>query len=82
MKAEMILIFLPSYSPDYNSIKTSFAILKAWLCYHICLAERYIGGFEQFLKNAILQMNEEVFQTVNDQIGNPKNLFKNCQIGV
>ena len=30
----MQLIYLPLYSPDYNSIEPAFYSIKAWLCCH------------------------------------------------
>ena len=35
------LIYLPTYSPDYNPIETSFAVLKQWLKKHGHLVKLY-----------------------------------------
>lgn len=40
-EANVLLIYLPLYSPDYNPIKTSFSILKYWICRHGNLISYY-----------------------------------------
>ncbi len=54
--AGVTLAFLPAYSPDFNPIETSFAVLKAWLKKHGHLCEFYgdkPADFERFLRDAI-----------------------------
>ena len=49
-----ILKYLPPYSPDYNPIELSFAVLKSWLRKnHIYHRRRYEGNFGAFLAFAI-----------------------------
>ena len=47
--------YLPPYSPDFNPIETSFAILKAWIKRNIDLAEAYAQSdtFGDFLQLAV-----------------------------
>lgn len=51
-EADVLLAYLPLYSPDFNTIKTSFLVLKHWIKRHTNLIDLYIeefGGFGQFL---------------------------------
>ena len=76
--ANVTLAFLPPYSPDYNPIETSFAILKAWIRRNIELAEAYtpeIGGFGRFLEEAVKTVQETSFNHT-DEKGDPGNLFR------
>ena len=64
------LIFLSSYSSDYNSIEISFAILKKWVKRHGDLIEEYGSeseNFERFLHEAV---------HAQAQRGNSDNLFR------
>ena len=53
IKAEDYLIhYLPSYSPDYNFIKLTFSVLKAWIRRNYCFiwpAYANFGGFLSFV---------------------------------
>lgn len=41
--------YLPSYSPDFNSIEVSFSVLKAWVCRHFHEAWfQFQGDFGDF----------------------------------
>ena len=51
--------FLPPYSPDFNPIKLSFAILKAWIRRNIKLAENF-STFGVFLRYAVEQIDSEL----------------------
>lgn len=66
---DVTLARLPPYSPDFNPIETSFALLKAWIRRHEELAASYAecGDFEKFLEDAVReQMRTE----------DPRNLFR------
>lgn len=55
-EANMLLARLPPYSPDFNPIETSFAMLKAWIRRNRDLIAAYMeeySGFKQFLYDAI-----------------------------
>ena len=54
--AGVTLAYLPPYSPDYNPIETSFAILKGWLKRNGHLIDAYgpePADFERFLNDAV-----------------------------
>ena len=57
-EADVTLIFLPSYSCDFNSIEISFAILKRWMKKHEQMNQDY-ESFEKFLKEAIKVQNDK-----------------------
>lgn len=65
------LAFLPPYSPDYNPIETSFAVLKKWMKkYGYVVAESYgplPEDFERFLHDAVLAQGQR---------GDPGKLFR------
>jgi transposase len=44
-KTGVILKFLPPYSPDFNPIKESFSVLKAFIRRHYC---QEIGQFKDY----------------------------------
>lgn len=58
-EADALLAYLPPYSPDLNSIETSFSILKHWICRHASLISSYTeecGGYAQFLHDAVREL--------------------------
>lgn len=62
-QAGVTLAYLPAYSPDYNPIETSFAVLKQWLKKHGHLVEFYgstQADFERFLNDAVLAQANKV----------------------
>ena len=63
---DVILIWLFSYSSDFNSIETSFVLLKTWIKKNEKQTESY-DDFENFLKSVIKKQTN-----VNDS----KNLFR------
>ena len=69
-KVDVILIFLSSYSYDYNFIEIFFAILKRWIKRHDYLAINY-ETFDNFLKQTIKTQNNR---------HNSKALFKTIYI--
>jgi transposase len=74
-ETEIILTRLSSYSSDFNLIKTSFALLKAWIKRNEESMKSYTAeydDFEQFLQNAI--------KNQNIKLRNSKNLFKLIEI--
>ena len=62
------LEYLPSYSPDFNSIEETFAELKAWIKKNYALMEVY-DMFDQFLERALQYMG-----------GKSGNHFHSCHI--
>lgn len=73
-EANVLLARLPLYSPDFNPIETSFAILKAWIKRNSKLIAAYTeeyGGFGQFLHDAVCD---------HRATGDPRNLF--CLAGI
>jgi transposase len=57
-KAGVVLKFLPFYSPDFNLIKESFLVLKAWVR-KIRQLEEGFEDFSDFLKLAIKDFIKE-----------------------
>ena len=55
--AEIILDFLPPYSPDFNPIEETFAELKAWMRKNNQLQDAY-ANFERILEAGLMYMNE------------------------
>lgn len=54
--ANVLLVYLPPYSPDLNPIENSFAPLKAWIKDHSHLIPSYTeeaGGLQKFLEDAL-----------------------------
>jgi len=49
--AQIVLAYLPPYSPDLNPIEEGFAEIKAWCKKHYKDAETM--GFEEFLDHAL-----------------------------
>ena len=73
-EANVIIEYLPPYSPDMNPIKASFAVLKAWIRANQDAAKVYedesdMGGFEQFLEWAVESQAQR---------GDPAALFRLC----
>ena len=68
--ANVTLARLPPYSPDFNPIETSFALLKAWIRRNGEMSLSYTevyGGFGQFLRDAVKERS---------RMGDPGNLFR------
>ena len=62
-QAGISLVYLPAYSPNYNPIETSFAVLKQWLRKHGHLVELYGPtpvDFKRFLNDAVLAQANRV----------------------
>jgi transposase len=69
-EAGVILARLPPYSPDFNPIETTFALLKAWIRRNGELSLSYTdeyGGFGQFLRDAVKETSK---------LGDSGNLFR------
>jgi DDE superfamily endonuclease len=66
--AEVILDFLPPYSPDFNPIEKAFAELKAWMRKNNQLQDAY-ANFEGFLEAGLMYMSNKM-----------GNHFKSCHI--
>ena len=69
-EANVLLARLPSYSPNFNPIETSFAILKQWTRRNGGLSRAYVeeyGGFGEFLRHAVKEQGST---------GDPGNLFR------
>ena len=62
-EAGILLEFLPPYSPEFNPIETSFALLKAWIRRNTDAALQYTerGDFGTFLNIAM-----KTFESVDD----------------
>ena len=72
-KTNVLIARLSSYFSDFNSIETSFTLLKSWIRRNDEMTAVYTNEyeeFEQFLKNAIKIQSEE----------NSRNLFYHCEI--
>lgn len=70
-EADVLLLYIPPYSPEFNSIETSFSILKHWIRQYGNLISFYTeksGEFAQFLRDAIGKL-------ANDIEHNSGNLF-------
>jgi transposase len=48
-----IVKYLPPYSPDYNPIELTFAVLKRWMRRHYFTVRSEYSNFENFLRMAI-----------------------------
>ena len=68
--AEVLLDFLPLYSPDFNPIEEAFAELKAWMKKNIQLQDTF-NDFEGFLEAELMYMANK-----------PGNHFRSCHIGM
>ena len=66
--AEVVLDFLPPYSPDFNPIEEAFAELKAWMRKNNQLQDAY-ANFEGFLEAGLMYMSNKT-----------GNHFKSCHI--
>ena len=49
IKADVELVFLSSYFPDYTPIKQFFVTLKQWMQRHGDLVEEYKEDFEGYI---------------------------------
>ena len=62
LEIDVELAFLPHYSPNYNPVETSFAILKKWMKkYDYVIAKSYgplPEDFERFLHDAMLAQGQ------------------------
>ena len=77
-EANVLLVYLPLYSSDFNLIEISFAILKAWVKRNIDLAASYteaMGGFGAFLEDAVVTVQQE-YLTAKGGKGDSGNLFR------
>jgi hypothetical protein len=72
LRAGVILLFLPPYSPDFNPIELSFHDLKVWIRRNNKEIDQYIT-FGDFLLYAI---------KANGSGGNAKGHFQHCYITV
>ena len=48
-----LICYLPSYSPDYNPIKLTFLVLKAWIRQNYCFIQPAYANFGGFLSSVI-----------------------------
>ena len=71
-EADIVLEFLPPYSPDFNSIKESFSALKAWIRRN----RQLIDSFKDFSEFLTLGVKE--FINRKDARG----YFKSAGIGI
>jgi len=72
-EAGVHLEFLPAYSPDFNPIEESFAVLKAWIRRNRELVEAFDDDFQSFLELAV-----EEFMVGKDARG----YFRSAGVGV
>lgn len=71
-EADILFVYLPPYSLDFNPIKTSFSILKHWIRQHSSLIIFYIkktGRFACFLYDVVRKL-------LNNIEHNSGNLFR------
>lgn len=62
-ETDVLLAYLPPYSPDFNPIETSFSILKHWIRRHSNLIESYTEeteGFARFLHDVVGELANDV----------------------
>lgn len=62
-KADVLLAYLPPYSPDFNPIETLFSLLKWWIKRHSNLIDSCIeemGRFGQFLHDAVGELANDI----------------------
>lgn len=62
-EANVLLVYLPPYSPDFNPIETSFSLLKAWIKRHSSMISSYTeaaGGFGRFLEHALEALASDI----------------------
>jgi transposase len=55
-RSQVLLVFLPPYSPDFNPIEESFAELKAWMKKNNALLSQFDGDFKGFIELGIEMM--------------------------
>jgi len=70
-EADVVLVFLFSYSSNYNSIEKSFSELKAWIQRHKTLTEGFENEFSAFIHMTIQKYKAE---------GNSERHFQNSFI--
>lgn len=59
-----IVKYLPPYSPDFNPIKLSFSVLKAWVRrYGTEIWPTFDGDFGEFLRYAVMRSQCDRFAT-------------------
>jgi transposase len=51
--AGLLVRYLPPYSPDYNLIKLTFLVLKAWIKVNWTFLRPVCGSFREFLRLVI-----------------------------
>ena len=51
--AGYVVRYLPPYSPDYNPIELTFAVLKAWIKRNYCYRRKQFSSFSAFLAAAV-----------------------------
>lgn len=71
-EADVLLAYLPPYLPDLNPIKTSFSILKHWICQHSNLIESYTEETRRFARF----LDDVVGELANDVQHDAGNLFR------
>lgn len=62
-EADVLLVYLPPYLPNFNPIESSFSPLKRWIKRHSNLIDFYqekIGGFGQFLYDIIGELANDI----------------------
>lgn len=62
-EVDVLLAYLPPYSPDFNPIETSFSVLKQWIKRHTNLIDSYtkeVRGFGQFLYDAVKKLANDI----------------------
>jgi len=61
----MRLLFLPPYSPDFNSIEEAFSAIKAWICANRDFVLGELQG--DFVCSPYAMLWEAVFTTVTPE---------------
>jgi transposase len=56
--AEIRLVYLPPYSPDFNPIEEAFAELKAWMRKNYTLAEGF-ESFKDFIEAGLMSLSDK-----------------------
>jgi hypothetical protein len=73
---DVILAFLPPYSPDYNPIEESFSALKSWMKRNNRLGDEYVlrDDYESFLRPGLEQL------AVGGTLGGHRKRFFNSKV--